>query len=105
DRPCARLAGGALEIFWRAGLLLRSLDPDAALLRDLSQGNASTCRSFRRSIFRFVSDAFAAGAVLSLDRLPHLRSDQEPDHRRDHFFLRNYTIILSRFGSVHSSRC
>ena len=59
---------------------------------------------FRRSILGFVFDAFAARHVLSLDRLPRIRSDQKPDHCRDHFFLRDYAAVLSWAGSVHSSR-
>src|SRR5207249_10351860 len=104
-RACVRLSGGALTISWRAGLFPRPVDPDAALLRNLLQGNASTRRAFRGGILRFVSAALIAGNVLSLHWLPYLGLDQEPDHRRDHFFLRNYPLILSRFGSVHSSRC
>ena len=42
--------------------------------------------------------------VLWIPTLLYFRFDEEPDHRRDHFFLRNHIIVLSRFGSVRSSR-
>ena len=59
------------------------------------EGHAPARGSFGRRIFGFLSDAVIAGNVLSLHRLPRLGSDQEPDHRGGHFFLRDYTSFSS----------
>ncbi len=52
----------------------------------------------------WIPTASVVGNVLSFYRLPHFGSDQEPDHRRDCVFLRNYIVILPRAGAVHSPR-
>src|SRR5438876_1218163 len=81
------------------------MEPDDSLLLDFSENYKSASCAFWRSILGFLSDAFVARNVLSLDWLFYLGSYQEPDHRGHHFFLRNHAAIFSRLGSVHPSGC
>src|SRR5206468_4122597 len=59
---------------------------------------------FSRRLLGFVFDALAAWNVLSFRRLPRLGGDEEPDCCRDHLFLRDHAVILSRADSIHSAR-
>ena len=61
--------------------------------------------AFSGSILRLLPDAVVPRNVLSFHWLSNIRADPEPDHRRDHFFLRNYAAVFSRSGSVHSAGC
>src|SRR5204863_8384427 len=104
DCAVARLAVGAVEVFWGAGVLRDPLGPDPALLLDFSENNKAAGGAFCRSILWFVSDAFAPGPVLSFHRLPDISADPKPDHRSNHFVLRNYAAVFSRPGAVHPAR-
>src|SRR5438128_1225214 len=77
------------------------MDPDSALFLDLPADHQAARGHLVGSIFWFLPDASAPGHVLCVDRLLCFGADEKPDHRRDHFFLRDHAAVLSRPDAIH----
>ena len=79
--------------------------PTPCLLRHLHRGDAQAGGELTGRICRLLSDAAYARDVLSVGRLLRLGPDEEPDHCRGHFILRDHALFLPGPGPVHPARC